>query len=78
MKRTLLNQWLLLALAGTCTSLQAEDTAPLQLCYPKADIPAIMATLDKNDDQLRIDSNKAELIESIATKANASKARSMG
>ena len=63
MKRTLLNQWLLLAFASTCTSLHAEDSAPLPLCYPKAEIPAILATLDKNDDQLRIDSNKAVLID---------------
>jgi LPS-assembly protein len=69
MKRTLLNQWLLLAIAGTSTSgwahaaASASDTPPTQLCYPKADIPAILATLDKNDDQLRIESAKAELID---------------
>lgn len=69
MKRTLLNQCLLLAMASTSCSIwaaaaeSANKASAVQLCYPKADIPAILATLDKNDDQLRIESNKAELID---------------
>lgn len=82
MKRTLLNQWILLAIGGAVApwSVQADGSAhaneqvqanqpqpnvsaqPVQQCYPKPELPAALKNLDKNDEQLRIDSGRAELI----------------
>lgn len=61
MKRTLLNQWILLAI-GAAAPWFSHATTPIMQCYPKPDVPPILASLNKNDNQLRIDSGRAELI----------------
>lgn len=67
MKRTVINQWVLLAIVAMSASAQAQEsasaTAPVLQCYPALNVPAAFNQLDKSDTRLRIDSDSTQIIE---------------
>jgi LPS-assembly protein len=67
MKRTVINQWVILAIAAMSTQLLAQEQTPVfqsaLQCYPVQNIPAAVHNLDKSDNRLRIDSDSASLVE---------------
>lgn len=67
MKRTVINQWVILAIAAMSTQLLAQEQTPerqpVMQCYPTVAIPSAVRSLDKTDNRLRIDSDSATIVE---------------
>jgi LPS-assembly protein len=67
MKRTVINQWVILAIAAMSTQVLAQEQTPVKApvlqCYPTLTIPAAVSGLDKSDNRLRIDSDHAEILD---------------
>lgn len=67
MKRTVINQWVILAIAAMSTQILAQEpsaaASPVLQCYPVQSIPTAVHNLDKTDNRLRIDSDSVSLVE---------------
>lgn len=61
MKDITLYPFLVLTLASTAVI--AAPVAPVQQCYPAVDLPPLLASLNANDNRLRIYSGKVQLVE---------------
>mgnify|MGYP003541977784 CR=1 FL=1 len=68
MKHTALHRLMILTLTGLPLTSLAEEAAPVLQCYPKIQLPDRLATLNKNDDSVRIYSGSVDLIDNKSAK----------
>lgn len=63
MKYTVLHRMMILSFTGMPLASFASDIAPVLQCYPQIQLPERLATLNKNDDSVRIFSGSVDLVD---------------